>query len=73
MNKILEDIIKEIKKDIFKKDELNLRQIDFNIVAWISVYEHGSEIYKKEAENWIITFAVNVGYLRSKKFLKGTA
>lgn len=56
MNKTLEDVIKEIKKDIFEKDELNLRSIDFDVMAWISVYEHGAESYKEEAKNWIITF-----------------
>lgn len=73
MEKTLEDVIKEIKKDIFEKDELNLRSIDFDVMAWISVYEHGSESYKEEAKNWIITFAVNAGYLSSKKSLRGTA
>lgn len=68
----LTELISRLEKDIARKKELNQSQdIDKELTAWISVYRHGSEFYKKQAESHLKQFFVNAGYIKGIRSIGG--
>ena len=68
----IEEVNAYIKNIISKKDTLNADDtgVDKEILAWISVFESGSIVYKKIAENTLKGIYVNAGLIRNKRCFK---
>jgi len=68
----LTELISRLEKDIAYKKELNQSQdINKELTAWISVYRHGSESYKQQAERYLKQFFVNAGYVKGIRSIGG--
>lgn len=66
---IFNDYISKIETNIINKKGLNIdkRGVDKEIMAWISVYRHGAEIYKIKAKKILLGILVNSGLVKDKK------
>ena len=63
------DYICKIETNIVNKKGLNIDTsgVDKEIMAWISVYKHGAEIYKARAKTILLGILVNSGLVKNKK------
>lgn len=67
-NKVpLDKLIIRVEEVICRKTGMNAQEIDKEIIAWISVYRHGSHQYQKMATEWLVNFFVNADFVRNRK------
>ena len=72
MQKIhLDDLITKLELVIQRKRDTGNEQkvVDNEVLAYISLYRHGSNEYKKMAKKCLITFLVNAGFVKNKRFI----
>ena len=64
-----DDHIRSIETNIVNKNGLNIDTsgVDKEIMAWISVYKHGAEIYKVRVKTILLGILVNSGLVKNKK------
>ena len=70
--KTLDGLIDRVENTIKRKTGMNAQDIDKEIIAWISVYRHGSTHYRETAIDWLMNFFVNADFVRSKRQIKLT-
>lgn len=67
----MEELVIYLEKAVTSKKESDQTQaVDFDVIAWISVYRHGSPKFKDYAKEWLKTLAVNAGILNKKRDIK---
>lgn len=72
MQKIhLNDLITELELVIQRKRDTGNEQkvVDNEVLAFISIYRHGSNEYKKMAKKWLTAFLVNAGFVKNKRLI----
>jgi len=70
--KTLDELIEHVENIIKRKTGMNAQEIDKEIIAWISVYRHGSRQYQKIATDWLMSFFVNANFVRNKRQIELT-
>lgn len=67
----MEELVNHLENTVLRKKESDQTQaVDFDVIAWISVYRHGSPKFKDYAKEWLVTLAVNAGILNKKRDIK---
>lgn len=62
------ELLKEVEQIISKKfNTINEQSIDKEVLAFISLYRHGSKEYSNHAKEWLTTFLINANFIKNRR------